>query len=136
MARTLYAGGCRCGAVRYEISSEPLDVTHCHCEICRGSAAAPFLTWMALSINSWHLKQGDLRAYRSSEQGERSFCPACGCQVLFRFEAAPDKVFVTAGSLDDPEQISPTNHSYVTDGLRWIHVDDDLPQFEGAPRYD
>lgn len=30
-----FAGGCRCGAVRYEVSSEPVAFMLCHCRDCQ-----------------------------------------------------------------------------------------------------
>lgn len=133
MGDALYSGGCRCGAVRYEITAEPLDVTHCHCGICRRAASAPFLTWMALPAGTWTLRRGELRDYRSSENGTRSFCPGCGCHVVFRYASVPDRVFVTAGSLDEPDAVTPVSHSHMGSALRCIHIDDTLPRFEGAP---
>ena len=118
MSGALFSGGCRCGEIRYEISSEPLDVIHCHCGTCRWSATAPYLTWMALPVDAWVLNQGELRTFRSSDKGERSFCPTCGCQVLFQFDGVDDQVFVTAGSLDDPEAVVPNSHTFVGDSVR------------------
>src|SRR5688572_30210881 len=31
----VYAGGCACGAIRYEISGEPLFQNHCQCRDCQ-----------------------------------------------------------------------------------------------------
>ena len=36
-----YAGGCMCGAVRYEASGEPFSVNHCHCLSCRKHNGGP-----------------------------------------------------------------------------------------------
>jgi hypothetical protein len=29
------AGGCLCGAIRYQISVEPRSADYCHCSMCR-----------------------------------------------------------------------------------------------------
>jgi hypothetical protein len=124
------AGGCRCGAIRYEVtSSSPVDVTHCHCSMCRRSASTPYLTWMQLPAGTVTI-DGALRDYASSDQGTRSFCPTCGCQILFRYQSDQDFVYLTAATLDDPEAVTPLSHSYVNDSIRWIHVDDVLPRYE------
>jgi len=34
------AGGCECGAVRYECAAEPLLMFNCHCRACQQSRAA------------------------------------------------------------------------------------------------
>lgn len=36
-----FAGGCSCGAVRFEIG-EIFDAGCCHCSICRRMSGAPF----------------------------------------------------------------------------------------------
>ena len=35
-------GGCQCGAVRYELSAEPLALYVCHCRECRRQSASAF----------------------------------------------------------------------------------------------
>ena len=34
-----YTGGCACGAIRYEISDEPLVMDDCQCRDCQRGAA-------------------------------------------------------------------------------------------------
>jgi len=44
--RIPFAGGCSCGAIRYECTVEPLFSLNCHCRDCQretGSAFAPVL---------------------------------------------------------------------------------------------
>jgi hypothetical protein len=42
------AGGCMCGAVRYETIGEPVSVIHCHCESCRRHTGAAVATLAGL----------------------------------------------------------------------------------------
>ena len=45
-----YAGGCLCGALRYEAVGEPLGSGHCYCADCRrasGSGFVPFMSFTA-----------------------------------------------------------------------------------------
>ena len=38
------AGGCMCGAVRFETAGESFGVVHCHCRSCRKHNGAPVVT--------------------------------------------------------------------------------------------
>ena len=43
-----YTGGCACGAIRYEISGEPLVMTDCQCRDCQrtsGTGHGSYLTF-------------------------------------------------------------------------------------------
>jgi hypothetical protein len=45
MVASIVHAGCLCGAVRYEATGEPYNITHCHCADCRESSGAPFVSW-------------------------------------------------------------------------------------------
>ncbi len=40
-----------------------------------------------------------------------------------------DRVQVTLGSLDQPENVRPDDHVWTESQLVWLHIDDDLPRF-------
>jgi hypothetical protein len=43
-----YTGGCACGAIRYEISAEPVAMNHCQCRDCQrksGTGHGSYLTF-------------------------------------------------------------------------------------------
>ncbi|WP_119460186.1 GFA family protein [Rhodospirillaceae bacterium SYSU D60014] len=45
-------GGCLCGAIRYRVSTPPLQAGYCHCRLCQRSTGAPVLSWASeISIN-------------------------------------------------------------------------------------
>ncbi|MEW6257317.1 MAG: GFA family protein [Pseudomonadota bacterium] len=129
------AGGCLCGAARYEVSAVPLVSCHCHCSLCRRASGAPFVTWTTVPVGSFRWTRGAPEAYRSSPWATRFFCGACGSALLFQVDAqaesADGTLDVASATLDDPGAIVPTAHIWVTARLPWP----DLPQ-DGLARFD
>ena len=70
------AGGCLCGAVRYELTAEPHDLYHCHCSICRKCQGALYPTYASVARSGFRLLQGAdaLSTYASSASLRRRFC--------------------------------------------------------------
>jgi len=48
MTESVHAGGCLCGAVRYQVAGAPLRVGLCHCETCRRNTGASFGTFAVI----------------------------------------------------------------------------------------
>lgn len=53
MVEEISTGGCHCGAVRYEISGDPLWKSMCFCHICTRTVGAPIVAWVGFPINIW-----------------------------------------------------------------------------------
>ena len=119
-------GGCLCGAVRYE-GATPYNVTHCHCLDCRRAGGAPFVTWASFGLDDFRFIQGSPKEVHWAGR-IRSFCPECGTQVTFRSSAETQEVDVTVCSMDNPEFLTPQDHTWVEDRLPWIHLADGLPE--------
>ena len=104
-----YTGGCACGAVRYEISAEPIFMNDCQCRDCQrtsGTGHGSYLTFpsraqvkVAGEATHWDMV-GD-----SGNVKTRAFCPACGSPVYLTFAAMPDLFTVHAASLDEFEPV-------------------------------
>ena len=61
MSAQVYTGGCRCGAVRYELRGTVRDPCFCHCASCRRAAgAAPQVYQQAAALRK-HIVWSDLR---------------------------------------------------------------------------
>jgi hypothetical protein len=123
------AGGCMCGAVRYVAEGEPFHPTLCHCRDCRRASGAPALAWFSVRRDALRWVQGTPALHRSSPGVERRFCAACGTQLTWHGDAAPDEIDVTIGSLDDPDAIAPLDHTCFSQRVRWLHLDDVLPRY-------
>jgi len=134
MGEDLYAGGCLCGAVRYELSGPVHNPCWCHCTSCRRALGAPVVPWGTALHERFRLTRGTLAEYRSSPAVLRGFCAACGTSLTYRHEGRPQDVDVTLASLDEPGRLAPQMHVWVADKLPWVTIGDGLPQFPaGAP---
>lgn len=131
----VYQGGCLCGRVRYEVEGPPKRVSHCHCTTCRRANAAAFATGAAFDPAKFRFTKGEPKIYASSDVAERSFCPDCGSQLVFRYRDG-EAISVWLATFDDPEALAPMRHIWTSSRLGWIHLDDGLPTFpkEGATR--
>ena len=82
MSVALHSGGCRCGAVRFEASGEPLSVGYCHCSDCRRATGAPVSAFVGFRAEDVSLTGETLRIF---ENGAviRSFCNVCGSPIAY-----------------------------------------------------
>ena len=93
------AGGCLCGAVRFEASDVDTHVHGCHCSMCRNWSGGPML---AAQVGSVQFEGAEhIRRYDSSEWAERGFCDRCGSNLFYRLKEA-DSYIMCAGAFDDP----------------------------------
>jgi hypothetical protein len=132
MMRFPLLGGCLCGMIRYQISTEPRSVDYCHCSMCRRAAGAPVVARLVVANNAFAWTKDQPAVYQSSPQVERLFCPRCGTQLALRDE--PDFLDVTLASLDDPEAVRPGYHIWTTSRISWFDIADDLPRYPESPR--
>ncbi len=129
-----YTGGCLCGLVRYEVKAPPFWAGHCHCGNCKKHTGAAFATDAMFHTQDFVWTGDEPTYYASSSICERGFCPKCGSTVSARYFAEPGILVIAAGSLDDPDQIEPQLHAYVSRRAAWIKLDDGLPEYpEGEP---
>lgn len=134
---SLWPGGCACGAVRYEMKSEPLFQNHCHCQQCQklsGTGHGSYLTFPGRAEASL---TGEVGAWRveadSGVEKLHAFCPTCGAPVWLTFSASPDLIAVHAASLDDPGRFKPQAITYGVRAHAWDAMDPALPTFERMP---
>src|SRR5208282_6390929 len=100
------AGGCLCGAVRYEIKAEaPLGARYCWCRVCQylgaGSGAVGAIFLKDAVTVSGPLTDFVIRADSGSVM-HRRFCARCGTPIFSEAESRPQHIFVRVGALDNP----------------------------------
>jgi hypothetical protein len=128
MAAHNIQGGCLCGAVRYEATREPYNVTHCHCTDCRRSSGSAFVTWASFQRAAFRFTHGEPRVLPWAGR-LRSFCSVCGTPLTFLTTEQANEIDVTVCSLDHPETVTPADHTWIHDRLPWIRLADELPTY-------
>jgi hypothetical protein len=129
MAKT---GGCMCGAVRYELTSEPFDCGWCHCRTCQLSSGTPAQPFASIKRGDWVVISGadSLRSVRSSNFGQRSFCAQCGTPLYVTVEHQPETLDFSVVTLDDPDAVPPEFHIFWGSKIAWFNPGDDLPKHD------
>jgi hypothetical protein len=131
-----FSGGCRCGAIRYEVASEPIAVMDCHCRDCQYASGGSHTTAVVVPAAAFRLTQGTPTRYVSKgDSGKdvaRNFCGTCGTPL---FSEPPGGAIwvVKAGTLDDPGWLKPGGALYTSSAQPWAHIDDSKMKFEKMP---
>ncbi len=126
-------GGCLCGAVRYQLRGAPDWSSHCHCRSCQKATGAAFATWAGVKEENFQVTRGRLAICISSPGVKRGFCDQCGSSLTYVGDGWPGQIAVLAATLDEPGLANPTANVYVEDKLPWVHLDDNLTQYQRFP---
>jgi hypothetical protein len=122
-------GGCFCGAVRYAIEGAIKRTTNCHCQHCRRTSGAPFLTWITVDTDRLRIVAGAPARYTSRPGVTRQCCAACGTQLTYHTDEDTDVIDVTACSLDSLEGITPEDHLWCDRMVPYLKLADGLPRY-------
>jgi hypothetical protein len=131
----MHTGGCLCGGIRFSIDGELQPLQLCHCIDCRKAQGGAFASVLPVSANAFTLQAGEelLQRFESSPGKERVFCGRCGSPIYSRRISRPGAFRIRAGLMDQPLPVRPAFHQFVANKANWWNIDDDLPQFPGAP---
>jgi hypothetical protein len=125
------AGGCLCGACRYETDAEPINVRACHCCACQKATGSPFYARVLVPLDGLRVS-GPIRWFASSDDVRRGFCTQCG-STLFSERLSIGAIGLTMGTLDEPDRFWPTEHIWVSSKQAWIELADGLPVHAEGP---
>ena len=129
---TRHAGGCLCGALRYEFEAPPKWVGYCHCQSCRRNTGAPVAAFVGLLRGKFRYVKGTPVRFESSPQTWRSFCGQCGSPITYESSRWADEVHVNMGTLDAPGDFAPTFHVHVAERVSWFETADSLPRYPAS----
>ena len=88
-----YSGGCHCGQIRYDVTTDLANVVTCNCSICQKRGAL----WTFVPSESFALRAGsdELRDYQFGKRTiHHYFCPQCGVGSFSRGTAADGREMI------------------------------------------
>lgn len=123
-------GHCLCGAISYELSSEPAMTGICHCKNCQRQAGSAYSILIGVPDDQVTI-HGDLKTFvdnaDSGNSVERKFCGACGSPILSETKTQPGMVFIKAGTLDDTSGLVPQFHLWCDSAFEFVEIPEGIP---------
>ncbi len=111
------AGGCHCGAVRFETSlPDRVEAQDCNCSLCSRTGFIHII----VPASRFRLLQGEdkLTSYTfNSHTARHLFCSVCGVKSFYRPRSNPDGWSINARCLDDREGLALAIEPF--DGGNW-----------------
>ncbi len=114
---TWWAGGCHCGAVRFEVAAQSGSVAHsCNCSLCSKTGYLHLI----VPESRFRLIAGEdkLIVYRfNTGMACHLFCRICGVKAFYRPRSNPDGWSVNVVCLDEAERLAVRIEAF--DGRNW-----------------
>ena len=128
-----FEGGCRCRAIRYRCSAQPLVALHCYCRDCQYASGGYGATAVAVPADSVTVRGAEPVVHTvtgdSGAPVSRLFCGACGSHLFAKSAANPSVLALKVGSLDDPRWVTPAAHIWTDSAPPWACMDMSLARF-------
>jgi len=131
-------GKCFCGAVCYDLASEPEQVYYCHCRDCQISSGSAYHVLGVVNRASLLLQSGELSEYTattdSGSKMTREFCSKCGTPLFLKSTRFPDIQMFTISTLEQPEGMQPSFEIWTASKISWAEISSEIESYtRGAP---
>lgn len=130
-------GGCRCGAVRYQIGLRRLPPVYCcHCLACQSGSGSAF-SEQAVVPDGLIEASGPILDYRftrpDGSEGHHRLCAECHTRLWSTSGSHPGLALVRAGTLDRSQELVPKAHMWTSRKQAWVEIPRDIPQWPETP---
>src|SRR5436189_5654273 len=65
---TKITGGCACGAIRYEVTAEPIVTFNCHCRDCQKTTGSGYTPVFYAPANAFKITKGMPKYYKTTSE--------------------------------------------------------------------
>lgn len=130
-------GGCYCGAVRYEVSGDPIFNGQCHCRECQYITGGSPNVLVAVPESAVRYTRGAPRVFKRDDLEQpvvREFCAECGTHLISRPPGMAGMAIIKLGTLDNPNAYgSPQVAVFMVDKQPFHQVPAGMAVFERLP---
>ncbi|KWV93185.1 GFA family protein [Erythrobacter sp. YT30] len=123
--------------MRYTIAADRLAAYTCHCRECQKQSASAFGISVPVFKNVLTLEGETASWGRPTDSGSYThchFCVTCGTRLYHAGENRPAMVTIKGGSLDNPDDVEPVAHIWVSRRRPWLTLPDNIPQWQTQPQ--
>ena len=131
-----WAGGCRCGAVRIEVTKPPLLTGACHCTGCQTMSASAYSLTLTVPADGFSVTQGEpVIGGLHGPVSHHFHCPHCMSWMFTRAEGFDWFVNLRPTMLDDASWSTPFVKTWTSEKLPWattaaVHSYEALPSMD------
>ena len=131
------AGGCQCGALRYELNAEPVTLYACHCSACQKQSSSAFGMSLRVPRSGFAVTRGATKEWRRRADSGREviclFCGDCGSRLFHCPSHESAFLNIKPGTLDDTSWLRPVAHAWTGSAQGWVALGGDTLVYEGQP---
>ena len=118
-----WAGGCRCGAVRIEVTKPPLLTGACHCTGCQTMSASAYSLTLTVPADGFSVTKGEpVVGGLHGSVSHHFHCPHCMSWMFTRAEGFDWFVNVRPSMLDDHRWFAPFVDVWTDEKLPWAET--------------
>ena len=128
--KSMQAGGCMCGATRYEIDLTDATTSNCHCRDCQKNSGGAFMPFTNVKFGQLKWITEPKGVVSISAEARRRFCADCGTPMTWEEVGCQLHQSISTGTLDDVSGIKISYEIYTRS--RWPDI---LP-VEGVPQFE
>lgn len=118
------AGGCHCGALRYELSAPPIMIYNCHCTNCQKITGSAFTVSATILENALAFTRGEPKRIEwKADSGNRRFglfCGDCGSRIANGQIPTIGMLSLRAGTFDDTSWVEPVGDIWMKSAQKWV----------------
>jgi hypothetical protein len=131
------AGGCACGAVRYDLLAAPFALFACHCADCQTLTGSAFSLAMPIAPDALTITKGALKMWvrtaASGRQIPQYVCGDCGTRIYTAPPGPVASLTLRPGTLDDTGWLRPAAAFWRSSAQPYARFDDDMLVFDTQP---
>lgn len=131
------AGGCACGAVRYEITAPPIAAYACCCKDCQTLTGSAFSLALPVFRKDFRITLGEpgswVRTAQSGNEIPQRLCATCGVRLYTEPPLSPETVTVRPGTLDEADWIQPAAAYWMSSAQAWTRFPEGTLLYDTQP---
>jgi hypothetical protein len=95
--------------------------------MCQRATGGLFAALAGGSAANFAWTRGTPSFFASSNPAKRAYCEKCGTPLTFKYDREDARLYVTIGSLDDPEAAAPIIQYGIESRISWVKFCESVP---------